>query len=485
MTASGLKTAYLVLTAACPVILSIALTWASAAAQQNLDSQILEHFQLARRAQVNNNPEVQPPAGDYFNGKTWWDHLKVLADDSMQGRETGSQGEKKAEAYVVDQLTKAGIQPAGTHGYYQPVKFVSREILEKESSLALLRNGVIEPLALGEDAFFGTRVDLPPEEVKAALVFVGYGLKIPEKSYDDLAGLELKGKVAVMLSGSPADIPTSLASHYQTARERWKAFRQAGVIGIIGIPNPASMDVPWARTSLNRTHPQMDLADPEFNETAGQKLALTFNPAKAEKLFAGSDHTFQEIADLGKERKPLPRFPLLVSIKAHASVRTKEVDSANVVARLPGSDSNLKSEYLVLSAHIDHLGIGEPVNGDRIYNGAMDNASGVAVLLDVAASLKQSPGTLRRSLLFVFATAEEKGLLGSKYFTAHPTVDPKSIVADINIDMFLPIVPLKILRVLGLEESDMGDAMPPEWHNRTACRGATDPEPLQESLYPQ
>ena len=478
MTASSSKTAYLALTTACPVILSMALTWASAAAQQNLDLRILEHFQLATGVQVNNNPEVQPPAGDYFNGKAWWDHLKVLADDSMQGRETGSQGEKKAEAYVIDQLTKAGIQPAGTHDYYQPVKFVSREIVENESSLALVRNGVTEPLALGGDAFFGTRVDSPPEEVKAALVFVGYGLKIPEKSYDDLAGLELKGKIAVMFSGSPADIPTSLASHYQTARERWKAFRQAGVIGIIGIPNPASMDVPWARTSLNRTHPQMDLADPEFNETSGQKLTLTFNPAKAEKLFAGSGHTFQEIADLGKERKPLPRFPLLVSIKAQASVRTKEVDSANVVARLPGSDSTLKNEYVVLSAHIDHVGIGEPVNGDRIYNGAMDNASGVAVLLDVAASLKQSPGKLRRSLLFVFPTAEEKGLLGSKYFTAHPTIDPKSMVADVNVDMFLPIVPLRILRVLGLEESDMGERAS-EVAQARGIRALPDPEPLR------
>jgi Zn-dependent M28 family amino/carboxypeptidase len=186
-------------------------------------------------------------------------------------------------------------------------------------------------------------------------------------------------------------------------------------------------------------------------------VALIFNPARAEKLFAGSGHAFQEIADLGKERKPLPRFPLLVSIKARARVQTTEVESANLIALLPGTDPALKNEFVVLSAHIDHLGIGEPINGDRIYHGAMDNGAGSALLLDMAASFKAHSEKLHRGILFVFVTGEEKGLLGSKYFAAHPTVEPKSMIADINVDMFLPIVPLKILRVQGLTESDLGD----------------------------
>ncbi len=131
------------------------------------------------------------------------------------------------------------------------------------------------------------------------------------------------------------------------------------------------------------------------------------------------------------------------------------VVSDNVVAKLPGSDPKLKDEFVVLSAHIDHLGIGEPIDGDRIYNGAMDNGSGVALLLDMAASLQREK--LRRSILFLFVIAEEKGLLGSKYFAARPTVDPKSMVADFNVDMFLPIVPLTVLKVKGLAESDLGD----------------------------
>jgi Zn-dependent M28 family amino/carboxypeptidase len=396
-------------------------------------------------------------APTHFDGKTWWDYVKVLADDNMEGRETGSPALQRAEAYVVDQLKANGLQPAGTDGFYQQIKFESRQIVEKDSSLALVRNGKVEPLTIGEDAYFSTRVDLAPE-LQAPLVFVGYGLTIPEKSYDDLAGLDLKGKVAVILNGLPADIPGALGSHYQTAAERWKTLHKAGVVGVVAIANPATMDIPWSRMSVNRNHPSMSLVGSEFNETEGEQLAVVFNPAKAEQLFEGSGHTFDEILAIAKERKQLPRFPLAVSISAKTKLDKQPLESANVIAKLPGNDPELKNEYVVLSAHIDHIGIGEPINGDRIYNGAMDNASGSALLLDVAASLKKSPDKLKRSILFLFVTGEEKGLLGSKYFAAHPTVDAKSMVADINVDMFLPIVPLKILTVFGLAESDLGDA---------------------------
>ena len=423
---------------------------------------------------------AQPAAENHFDGKSWWGHVKVLAADDMEGRETGSPGLRKAEAYLIEQLRQAGLQPAGTNGFYQPIRFVSRQIVEKDSSASLVHNGKSEPLTLGEDAIFSTRVDLAPR-VEAALVFVGYGLSIPEKNYDDLAGLDLEGKVAVLLTGSPAEMPSPLASHYQTLKERWKAFRKAGAVGIISIPNPASMDIPWSRIALNRAHPSMDLADPEFEETRGENLAMVFNPAHADKLFAESGHTFAEIAALGKDRKPLPRFALAASVRTTATVERKDVESANVVAKLPGTDPQLKNEYVVLSAHVDHLGIGEPIGGDRIYNGAMDNASGTALLLDVAAALKKSSRRTKRSLLFLFLTAEEKGLLGSKYFAAHPTVDPNSMVADINVDMFLPIHPLKVLTVYGLEECDLGDLVREVAHADGIAVQA-DPQPLRNAF---
>ncbi|HEY7403350.1 MAG TPA: M28 family metallopeptidase [Candidatus Angelobacter sp.] len=416
----------------------------------------------------------------HLDGKNWWNYVKILAADDMEGRETGSPGLRKAQEYVVEQLKHAGLEPAGAKGYYQPVQFVSRQIVEKDSSLTLVRNGEVEPLVLGEDAIFSTRVDLAPS-LDAPLAFAGYGLTVPEKGYDDLAGLDLRGKVAVVFSGAPAEIPGALASHYQSAGERWKTMYKAGAVGIISIPNPEFMDIPWSRISANRAHPNMALKDQEFDETSGQQLAAIFNPAHADKLFEGSGHTLPEILQLLKDRKQLPRFPLAVSIRSRAAVNKKDVESANLVAQLTGSDPKLKNEYVVLSAHLDHLGIGEPINGDRIYNGAMDNASGSAVLLDVLASLKKSSRRPKRSLLFVFVTGEEKGLLGSRYFTAHPTVKPGSMIANINIDMFLPIVPLKVLTVYGLAESDLGDSVR-EVAQSLGVQVQPDPEPQRNSF---
>jgi len=232
---------------------------------------------------------------------------------------------------------------------------------------------------------------------------------------------------------------------------------------------------------VNRNHPSMDLADPEFDETPGMQLGVACNPASAEQLFAGSGHTIAEIAALGKDRKPLPHFPLAVSLKANAVIQTKTLESANIVAKLPGSDPALKNEFVVLSAHIDHIGIGAPINGDRIYNGAMDNGSGSALVMDMAASLKAHPEKIQRSLLFLLVTGEEKGLLGSKYFAAHPTIPLKSIVGDVNVDMFLPIVPLKILKIEGIEESDLGTRAAAIAQSM-GIKPIADPEPLRNAF---
>ena len=435
---------------------------------------------LLSTALVAQNSSPPPSGSPNFDGKSWWDYVKVLADDNMEGRETGSEGLRKAQAYIVEQLNSDGLQPAGSNGFYQPVKLISRQIDESASTLALVRNGKDEPLVLGDDAMFSTRVDLAPE-VDAPLVFVGYGISVPEKDYDDFAGLDLKGKVAVMISGSPSDMASALASHYQSTAERAKALRAAGAIGIVSIPNPASMDIPWSRMTLARTRPSMALADPSLNESQGIKLLVVFNPADADKLFEGSPYKFQQLADLAKERKPLPRFTLGASIKARTKLIQTDVESDNIIAKLPGNDPKLKDEYVVLSAHIDHLGIGEPINGDRIYNGAMDNGSGSALILDIAKSLQHSQMKLRRSLLFVWVTGEEKGLLGSKYFAANPTVLKSAIVADINTDMFLPIYPLKLLTVYGLDESSLG-GMVKQVGQQEGVQVQADPEPLRNAF---
>jgi Zn-dependent M28 family amino/carboxypeptidase len=402
----------------------------------------------------------------------------VLADDSMEGRNTSSPGHKRAAEYVAAQFKKAGLEPAGTNGFIQAVKFKTRKIDEAHSSLALERDGKSESLTLGEDANFSVRID-PAPSVNAPLVYVGYGLRIPERSIDDLAGLPLNGAVVVYITSAPKTLPGPLQAHFGSAAERWKMYKAAGAIGTLTIANPKSMDIPWARSTLARLQPQMSLADAALDDSAAQRFAVTLNPAHADKLFAGSGHTFQELLALIDADKPLPRFALPARVKATVRVERAEVESQNIAGLLRGSDPARRSEYVVLSAHVDHLGVGEPVDGpggDRIYNGAMDNASGTAAIIEVASQLHEMNAHPARSILFVAVTGEEKGELGSRYFAAHPTVPASSIVANVNTDMFLPLFPLKTLMVLGLDESDLGPDVRAV-AGQLGLRVQADPEP--------
>jgi len=390
------------------------------------------------------------------DGKRWWSHIEFLASDDLQGRNSGSEGHLKAARYLSTQYERVGLKPAGTSGYFQPVPFDVKQLVDDQSSLALVRNGKTERLVLGEDAILGTRSDGQSDNETGA-VFAGYALKVPEKNYDDLAGLDLKGKIVVFLSGGPASIPGPLKSHYSSAGERWKFLKAAGAVGTATIQNPKSMDIPWPRVALSRFMPSMSLADPSLDETQGLHISMTINAERADKFFQGTGHTMAEILADADNNRPLPRFALPGAIRAHVQLKTSKVESQNVAGLLPGTDPKLKNEYVVLSAHLDHVGVGEPINGDKIYNGAMDDASGIASDLEIARMLHDSNAKLRRSVLILAVTGEEKGLQGSRYFAAHPTVNSKSIVADINMDMFLPLFPLKYLEVQGLGESTLGD----------------------------
>ncbi len=389
-------------------------------------------------------------------GQRWWSHIQYLASDDLQGRDTGSEGHLKAAHYIASEYERAGLKPAGTSGYIQPVPFNVQQIVENQSSLALVRNGKAEPLVLGDDATFGLRGDIQPD-TEAGAVFAGYALKVPEKNYDDLAGLDLKGKIVVYLAGGPSSIPGPLKAHYSSGGERWKYLKAAGAAGTAAIQNPKSMDIPWSRARLSRFMPSMSLADPSLDESQGLRLAVTINAERADKWFQGTGHTIAEILADADNDRPLPHFALTAVVRAHVQLKKSKLESQNVAALLPGSDSKLKNEYVVLTAHLDHVGVGEPINGDKIYNGAMDDASGIASDLEIARMLHESNAKPRRSVLFVAVTGEEKGLLGSRYFTTHPTVNGKSIVADINMDMFLPLHSLHYLEVQGLGESTLGD----------------------------
>jgi Zn-dependent M28 family amino/carboxypeptidase len=387
-------------------------------------------------------------------GKAWWTHVQFLADDKLEGRDVGSKGYEAAADYVVRQFKAAGLTPGAGSSYSQPVAFIKAILDEPGSRLAIVRDGKAMPVTLGDDALLGWSSQTIPD-VDARLVFAGYGLNIPEAGYNDLKDADMRGAVAVFLTGGPSNIAGNLRSHYASAEERAKAMKAAGAVGTISIPNPRSMEVPWARYKANRLQERMSLADPAFS--SGDKLfTATWNPEKADELFDGSGHSIAEILDAADHDRPLPHFALPAKLRAHVSTRNEKVKSRNVAGVRTGTDPKLKNEFVILSAHLDHLGVGQPVNGDAIFNGAMDDGSGIASLIEIARALNSGHVANKRSILFLAVTGEEKGELGSHYFAERPTATGR-IVADINMDMFLPLFPLHYLEVQGLNESTLGD----------------------------
>jgi Zn-dependent M28 family amino/carboxypeptidase len=398
---------------------------------------------------------VPPPP----EAKSWWSHVQYLASDKLQGRNAGSPGHKLAADYVAAQFKKAGLAPCGDGGgYLQAVPLVTKRLIEPESSLSITAaHGQIHRLVLGDDAMLSTRVNLP-ESLEAPAVFLGYGLAIPGEGgapgYDDFAGQDVRGKLLVTISGSPANLPGPLRAHFSSAAERAKILAVTGAAGVLSIVNPKTSDVPWDRSSAARLLPSMSIDDPVLSGERGPSLAATLNPAKVAWLFDGAPEPLGSLLEMATAGKPLPHFPLNATVQARAKVEQTKLASQNVCGVMTGASK--PGESVVLSAHIDHLGADPQARGtDKIYNGAMDNASGIATLIETARLLNAARAKPARSIVFVAVTAEEKGLLGSRYFANRAPAAAGTMVADINFDMFLPIHVMKKIMALGLDESSL------------------------------
>jgi hypothetical protein len=355
--------------------------------------------------------------------KRWWSHVVAMSGDDLQGRDAAGEGYKKAGRYVVTQFEKAGLKPAGEHGYYQTVPLHELRFQPAESTVELVRDGAVTKLQWLRQIGITAREGLPAT-LEGPLVFMGE------------AGGDATGKIVVALNGHAPRNPQ-------------------GAIAVVSIDNPNAVEPP--RWPIQYAV-SMRLKETPAAGGRGGAPTMRFNPAEAELLFTGTGHTYKELyADTG----PLPTFPLNASLKASLKFSTADVESDNILAILPGSDPVLSKEYVVVSAHLDGYGIGEPwtVNGktDNIYNGAFDDAAYVATLIDFAEALKAAKQTTKRSILFCVVTAEEKGLLGSRYYAAHPTIPVSQMVADINLDQLRPIFPLKILTMLALDQSTLGE----------------------------
>ncbi len=410
-----------------------------------------------------------PPAGS--PSAAWWSHVQVLAHDSLKGRDTGSPGHESAARYVAEQFRALGLQPGGTDGWFQRVGFVQTRLDEANVSLALRSGTTWEPLTPGRDLRLTAR--LANANVEAPLVFVGYGLSLPEAGIDELAGLDLAGKIVVHVNAAPPGLPAPLLAH--GTRSRWIAMQRAGAVGILAVGAGGA----WSDDGSSRAGSTMALADTSLDDTRGQRIGGTLNPALMPRLLAGSGLDWSDITARVRAGESLPRAALTVSLRATLPTIKRELTSPNVVAILPGVDASLRDEVIVLSAHLDHVGTfaGPVLTGDSIFNGAMDNASGAATLIETARAIVAAGGN-RRTIAFVAVTAEEKGLLGSRFFAAKPSLASGRIVANLNTDMFLPLIPLRGVFVYGFEESDLADNV----ETVVRARGLEvipDPEPEQ------
>ena len=277
----------------------------------------------------------------------WWSHVEFLAADKLEGRDTGSEGHRLAAQYVADQFARIGLQPAGTNGWFQPVPFETRQIDETGSSLTLVANGVETRLTLGKEAI----IQLRPGSrgtVRAPLVFAGRGLQVPEYNYDDLRGLDLNGKIAVVLADPPKAFPELIRAQLQKPAERWAPLRRAGAVGVAIIAN---QQVPWARMAPARLQPRVFTAAGNTGDD-GQQIALSLNPEHAELFLAGTGHTLAELIKLLDSQAPLPRFALGKELSATVRETRTAFESPNVAGLLPGR----RKEFVVVTAHLDHVG---------------------------------------------------------------------------------------------------------------------------------
>jgi hypothetical protein len=316
----------------------------------------------------------------------------------------------------------------------------------------------------------------------APLVFAGYGVDAPELGYTDFENVDLKGRIAVILSGAPAKFPASQRAYYSWSERKWGSLVERGAVGAITVASSVDEKrTPWERLVAMSWTPQMRWLDAEGKPQRAfpeLKLRFRFNHEAATRLFEDAAASFTEImaaADAGEPQG----FGLPGMLTLSATTGLRRTESANVLGLLPGADPNLRDELIVVTAHLDHLGRGSAVNGDSIYNGAHDNAVGIAVLLEMARALHVSNTRPKRSIMFATVTAEEKGLLGSDYFAEHASDGARRIVANLNIDMPMTFAPVRDFVAIGAEHSNLG----------TLARGAASaqgyrlsPDPAPEEV---
>jgi hypothetical protein len=420
-------------------------------------------------------------------------HVDFLASDLLQGREAGTPGFDIAAEYVASQFRQLGLVPAGDNGtYFQRVPLVAYRLTDRGAFSLRGDAGRTVSLAFGRDYLPGRSPVAATRDpdgqsrihvTSVPLVFAGFGVVTPDRHRDDYAGLDVRGKIVVVVSGAPADYQTEERAYYMSGRTKRAEAARHGAVGLISINTPAqdtrTRFADGARTwdTWAMTWRQQD-GEP-FDPVPGVPGLATLSAAAGETLFEGAPVPFPQIAAVAESKEPanMPHFPLRWSVDGTLAIETRSIESRNVAGLIPGTASGVNDEVVVLSAHLDHLGLTAPVNGDAINNGALDNAAGVATTIEAARTFMDAPQRPRRSILVLAVTAEEKGLIGSEYFARNPTVPRDRIVADVDLDMPLLEYDFTDVVAFGADRSTVGDAV-----RRAAARMnlTLSPDPVPE-----
>ena len=419
--------------------------------------------------------EIRPEAIDH--------HIRVLADDSLEGRAPGTRGFSGAAQYVETSLSTLGLDPAGIDGtYQQPVPLRESLVIEEASGMRISSPSGVEELGYGVDFY------LSPDPLRetvtvseAAVAFVGYGVSAPGLGYDDYANIDVEGKIVAYLTGAPPAFPSNERAYYSSGATKQSEAIARGAVGILSFTYPGDPRFRWEVNLARSKRGSFAWLDDDGNPNRGNLAILgsaSLNHPAARTLFAGAPQPIEEAFSAAAESTP-QAFDLATRVSIGTTSSHRRVDSWNVIARLEGSDPVLRDEHVVYVAHVDHFGIGVEVDGDAIYNGAHDNASGTSIVLEIARAFASLPTRPRRSVLFLIATAEEWGLLGSDYFVENPTVPRSSLVANFSLDMPFLFHPLRDIVPYGAEHSTLASPV------RAASEHlglAIGPDPIPEQV---
>ncbi|RSV22569.1 M28 family metallopeptidase [Sphingomonas sp. ABOLH] len=422
----------------------------------------------ARNAELN---AVLPPAQAAMKA-----HVMFLASDAMRGRDAGSPEYDIAANYVASQFYAAGLRPAGDDGSYLEKVPLIKVGPADMGKLSL--NG--QALTFGQDYLPGVNPASAETTLAAPVVYVGYGVSSPTR--DDYAGLDVRGKIVAVVRGAPSGLDTEEAAHFGGLPTKAAIARAKGAVGIIALQTPeVSARMPMAKTVATAQPTSVTWAEADGKGHiigGGVPTLATLSAAGAEKLFAGSGTSWAKAASALSGKGKFRGLALKPRLDVAIKTVTTPLPSYNVAGILPGSDPAVAPETVILSAHLDHVGVGTPnKKGDTIYNGAMDNAVGIASLIEEAKRFKAAGKAPRRSILFLAVTAEEKGLVGSDYFANNPTIGKARMVANVNLDM--PIITYKFSDVIafGAVRSSLGDIV----KRAAATAGATfSPDPMPD-----